>query len=465
MVALTTVTLGLLAIVLKAGLNHAFFQSYNENGDLEERRTVVGSTLLFLLVSTSLATLVIYAAAAPESAIIFGGDTSRADLVRLLALNCFFEVVMLVPDSILRARFQSARYSLLNISALAVQLAAISYLVVFVSPSAHSVLLGRLIGTAFEALVFFWAARGELSLKFSPSRIKQMLAFGAPLIFGQLSLTLFMTVDRYFLEKYGTRADVGVYSMANTIVSVITILVTVPFSQVWTVMRFSVMNEEGAEEYYSRVLTYVTYASMFGALAVGAVAGDALHLRGLKSYWPAASIIPLLGLSMVLDSASRVLNVGFTIRKRTIWAPLVTSAALVLNLALNFLLIPSYGPMGATLATLISYFIFCAMRYAVSNRFIRIQYEWLRVSQIILVGAALMGAFYCYDHFRATGLLPQSLYISILIKLGLAISFPVVLLAFKFYEERELRRAGELMKKAVLMIRPDSMAKAAELNR
>jgi O-antigen/teichoic acid export membrane protein len=396
---------------------------------------------------------------------MFRGDTSRADLVRLLALNCFFEVVMLVPDSILRARFQSARYSLLNVSALTVQLTAITYLVIFVSPNAHSVLLGRLVGTAFEALAFFWAARGELSLRFSAGRMRQMLAFGVPLIFGQLSLTLFMTVDRYFLQKYGTRADVGVYSMANTIVSVITILVTVPFSQVWTVMRFSVMNEEGAEEYYARVLTYITYASMFGALGVAAVAGDALHLRGLKSYWPAASIIPLLGLSMVLDSASRVLNVGFTIRKRTIWAPIVTSGALALNLALNFLLIPGYGPMGATVATLISYFAFCAMRYFVSNRFIKIQYEWLRVLQIILVGTGLMGAFYGYDHFRASGPLPQSLYVSILVKLGMATSFPIVLYLLRFYEPRELRRAGELLKKGLLLIRPDSLSKAAQMNR
>jgi O-antigen/teichoic acid export membrane protein len=461
MVALTTVTLGLLAIVLKVGLNHAFFQSYNETKDPVERRTIVGSTLAFLLVSTSIATLLIYAAASPGSAIVFRGDTSRADLVRLLALNCFFEVVILVPDSILRARFQSARYSLLNVSALVVQLAAISYLVVFVSPNAHSVLLGRLIGTAFEALIFFWAARRDLSFSFSTSRIIRMLAFGAPLVFGQISLTLFMTIDRYFIERYGTRTDVGVYSMANTIVSVITILVTVPFSQVWTVMRFSVMNEEGAEEYYSRVLTYVTYASMFGALGVAAVAGDALHLRGLKSYWAAGTIIPLLALAMVLDSASRVLNIGFTIKKRTIFAPIVTVAALLVNIGLNFLLIPGYGPMGATVATLISYFVFCALRYWASNRFVKIEYEWLRVFQVILVGALLIGAFYSYDYFRTAGLLPQNLYLSILVKLGLALSFPLILFPLRFYEDRELRRAGELLKKALLVLRPESITRHA----
>jgi len=97
------------------------------------------------------------------------------------------------------------------------------------------------------------------------------LAFGTPLIFNQIAMTLFMMIDRFFLEGYGKARDVGVYAIANTLVGVVSVLATVPFSQVWTVMRFSVMNEEGADEYYSRVLTYITFVSMFLSLGVAAV--------------------------------------------------------------------------------------------------------------------------------------------------------------------------------------------------
>jgi O-antigen/teichoic acid export membrane protein len=445
MVALATIALTLICIVLKLGINHAFFRSYAESDDPARRRKLVGSTLLFLLVTTSISSLLIYLAAPQEAGIIFQGDVTRADLVRLVALNCFFEVMILVPDSILRATFRSARYSALNIAALAVQLAAIAYLVIEVAPNAHSVLLGRLIGTAFEALIFFYAARRELSLSFSAEMVRDMLAFGVPLIFGQLSLMLFMTVDRFFIETYHTRAEVGVYAMANTIVSAISILVTVPFSQVWTVMRFSVMNEEGANEYYSRVLTYVTFVGMFLALGLSAVAGDALHLRGLKSYWPAETIIPLLAFSMVLDGASRVLNIGFTIKKRTIFAPIVTMAALIVNVALNFLLIPQHGPLGAAIATLLSYFFFCGLRYWVSNRFVKVEYEWRRVFKLVLVGGVIISGFYAYDHYRDAGLLPENLYLSMVIKVAIALLFPIVLLALNFYDPGERRRIAQLI--------------------
>jgi len=283
-----------------------------------------------------------------------------------------------------------------------------------------------------------------LSLSFSASELRGMLGFGAPLIFSQIAFHLFMMIDRFFLERYATPRDLGAYSMANTLVSVVTVLVTVPFSQVWTVMRFSVMKEEGAEEYYSRVLTYILFVSMFLALCVSAVAGDGLTLYSLRGYWSAASIIPLLGLAVVLDCASRVLNIGITLKKRTIFAPIVITAALAINVGLNFLLIPRYGIMGATVSTLISYVVFCALRYWASNLFFKVRYEWGRVFTILTVGSLLTAAFYLNDSLRGDAPNETRLFLSLAIKASLALSFPLLLFALRFYDERELRRIGEI---------------------
>ena len=303
MLSLLTITLTLVTIVLKFGLNHAFFRHYYDTEDTEHRRRIVGSTLLFLLVSSVVSTAAFYLLAPFISDAVFTSDKSRADLLRLIFFISFFEIIAVVPDSILRAHFKSAQYSILNIVAFIVQLSAITYLVIFVEASVEKVLIGRLIGSVFEAALFFFAVRRDLSLKFSMPELRGMLAFGTPLIFNQIAMTLFMMIDRFFLERYGKERDVGVYAIANTLVSVVSVLATVPFSQVWTVMRFSVMNEEGAEEYYSRVLTYITFVSMFLALGVAAVSGDGLLRFAREGYWAAATILPLLALSAVLDSA------------------------------------------------------------------------------------------------------------------------------------------------------------------
>lgn len=452
--SLLTITLTLLTIFLKFGLNHAFFRHYYETEDPEHRRRIVGSTLIFLILSSAAATAVLWNVAPQISAAVFKGDDSRADLIQLVFLIAFFEVITLIPDSILRAKFKSARYSTLNIIAFVFQLGLICYLVIWVDANVTNVLIGRLAGTAFEALLFYAMVGRDLSLKFSARELRGMLAFGTPLIFGQITFLLFMMIDRFFLEHYTTTKEVGAYSMACTLVSAVSILVTVPFSQVWTVMRFSVMNEEGAEEYYSRVLTYIVFVSMFLALGVSAAAGDGLTLYSLKSYWSAAVIIPLLGLSAVLDCASRVLNIGITLKKRTIFAPIVIAVALAANIGLNFLLIPRYGSMGATISTLASFVLFCALRYWASNLFFKVNYEWGRLLKIVAVGVVLTIAFYVNDSLRGEVLIGESpnrpvLLLSLAIKTALALSFPLLLLLLRFYHERELQRVGEVWQKLV----------------
>ena len=447
--SLLTVTLTLVTIVLKFGLNHAFFRHYYETEALEHRRRIVGSTLIFLFVSSAAATALLWLAAPQMSALIFKGDRARADLMQLVLLISFFDVITLIPDSILRAKFKSAQYSALNIIAFVFQLALITYLVIGVGASVHNVLLGRLLGGAFEALLFYAMVRRDLSLNFSAKELRGMLAFGGPLIFSQIAFILFMMIDRFFLERYASPRELGAYSMANTLVSVVTVLVTVPFSQVWTVMRFSVMNEEGAEEYYSRVLTYVLLVSMFLALCVSAVAGDGLTLYSLKSYWSAASIIPLLALAAVLDCASRVLNVGITLHKRTIFAPIVISVALAVNIGLNFWLIPRYGSMGATISTLVSYVVFCSLRYWASNLFFKVHYEWRRVFMVLVIGALLTAAFYFTDSLRGESASRSRVFVSMAIKVSLALSFPLLLLVSRFFHDGELRRTSEFWREIV----------------
>ena len=165
--SLLTVTLTLVTIFLKFGLNHAFFRHYYETDELEHRRKIVGSTLVFLFVCSAVATVMLWMLAPQVTAILFKGDQSRANLVQLVFLICFFEVISLVPDSILRAKFKSAQYSTLNIIAFLFQLIVIVYLVLAVGANVSNVLIGRLIGAAFEALLFYSMVFRDLSLKFS----------------------------------------------------------------------------------------------------------------------------------------------------------------------------------------------------------------------------------------------------------------------------------------------------------
>ena len=69
-----------------------------------------------------------------------------------------------------------------------------------------------------------------------------------------------------------------------------------------------------------------------------------------------------------------------------------TIAALVANVALNLLLVPPLGIVGAGLALVASYLVVLALMYGFTQRLFPVPYEWGRLARVVLVSAALVGA-------------------------------------------------------------------------
>src|SRR5262249_48755 len=149
-----------------------------------------------------------------------------------------------------------------------------------------------------------------------------------------------------------------------------------------------------------------------------------------------------------------------TLKKRTIYAPVVILIALAFNVGLNFLLIPSYGIMGATVATLLSYVVFCGLRYWASNLFFKVRYEWGRVFTVLTVGSAIIGAFYVNDWLRGDFPGEARLLVSLAIKATLALSFPLLLFWLRFFDARELSRIAEIWQKLMANLRRSRLTEA-----
>ena len=67
-----------------------------------------------------------------------------------------------------------------------------------------------------------------------------------------------------------------------------------------------------------------------------------------------------------------------------------TIAALVVNVALNLVLVPPLGIVGAGLALVASYLVVVALMYVFTQRLFPVPYEWGRLARVVLVSAALV---------------------------------------------------------------------------
>jgi O-antigen/teichoic acid export membrane protein len=202
------------------------------------------------------------------------------------------------------------------------------------------------------------------------------------------------------------------------------------------VIIYSEQKSKDAPEFYAKLTTYFIFFGLFMSLGISALAQDALRIMATKPFWSAYTVVPLICLSYVVYGSRGLLSVGIGLKRKTKYFPPMYLGAAGVNIVLNFLFIPKYGMMGAAVATLLSYLSMLPIRYYVGRRLFRVDYEWMRIIKMIVV-ATLLYLISVLAFF-------QTIWLSILVRGLIAVSFPFVLFVIGFYQDAEKRKIWEI---------------------
>ncbi len=435
--------------LLGIGMTQAYFRSYFDDESEERRRVITGTTLWFLVGVNLVFALASFPFAGWYAALIKIPDVR---LVQLVIVLTAIDTVNTVPFLILKAARRSKVYVGVKWIAGLAQFLAIVALVAVFKLGVTGALIGWVVGTALQTVIYFSLLRGSFSFVFSFTELKPMLALGVPMVFNALATKVLITADRFFINHYSTAKEVGLYELANKFASILPILITNPFSLIWPAMRFQVSKDEDAGEYYSLVLTYLTFLSLFFGLGVAVLVPELIHITLREEYWGAIPVVPLFVLYYLLVATGKGVNVGLMTERKAYWNPIIVSAAAAVNIALNLLLIPRFGIIGAGWATVIAYLFMNWFRWYMSNKYLPIAYDWGRIVKLLVVAFAM---------YAVIVLLPiGNHYVSFAVRFGIAACFPFVLATLRFYDEREISRLSELWRagrrRAVRVVKRDS---------
>ena len=216
-------------------------------------------------------------------------------------------------------------------------------------------IVGNFAGTLAIYLVLLAYRRSQLGFEFDRDVFRRMTAWGMPFIPSVIALNVIDFADRFLLVRMKGQHELGLYAIGMRISAALLFLLAA-FRTAWPAFAYSIPEDE-AKRTYGYVLTYVTFFSVLGrarARARRAVdrapADDAGLLRGLGGR-PAARV-------RVRRSSARyvvvVTSIGRAGRRGSNW--IVTGAAALFGIALNFALIPPFGKMGAAASMLLAYF-------------------------------------------------------------------------------------------------------------
>jgi O-antigen/teichoic acid export membrane protein len=277
-----------------------------------------------------------------------------------------------------------------------------------------------------------------------PAVMKVLLISGATLLPTFAAAWALNVADRLFLVRVVTTEQLGFYAIANKVASLLGVAMA-PVYAAWTPLALSLPQTAENQQRMGVMSRYLVGAATIGGLGLGLFAQEILLVLGRTPYVPAAPYVGLLVYVHVISALGTVLYALAVGRKQLAAISGTVVAGALINVTLNFALIPRFGLWGATVATVVGYAIPQALLYARLRKGGDVP---VPMTKIIL---AMGLAFAIYVVSLSLSALPGPAQIAL--KLMLLLIFPVGLVGIGIVTRYELRQ-GLAAARQRLSLRP-----------
>lgn len=355
-ISLVTVFSGLIGFLLNMGMDNAVQRYYWDSKECGKGRAILVSTGLWVLLIWSIfftATMIF---------ILYPFGNKIELRYHVLWSFIFLSLASNVPtqilqysQNVLRLHFSPWKFTLVsgwkNLSGILLGL----LLIIVFKQGLFGFFWGHFGALMLSFPLGVWLIRKELKFHFDKEIAKKLVLFGYPYIFANLGYWIFGSLDRWMLSELSDNTEVGLYSIAFRFATII-IFINTAFGQAWAPSAMKMYADRADyREIFSRVLSYL----FFGLTVIGVIISlfglEILKLTTPPSYWPASTILSIIGMGMVVSGTQQITALGIFFAKKTYLIPFAAWITALFNFILNWILIPKVGALGAAITTLLSY--------------------------------------------------------------------------------------------------------------
>ena len=321
-------------------------------------------------------------------------------LIYLAAAILFLDANVVIPFLKLRLDRKAKTFSLFRIINISVNIILNIYLIVFLHWGIEAILISNLAASAVSLLLVIGTILKNFRLKFHLVLFKRMLKFGLPFLPAGFAVMLVQVIDVPILEKLTDLGTVGIYK-ANYKLGIFMMLFVNMFQFAWQPFFLQNAKEPDAKEMFSKILTYFTLVGSVILVLLSLFINDFAQIKiaGFSligsEYWSGLNIVPIVLLAYLINGMYSIFAAGIYIEEKSIYVPFITGSGALVNVIVNFLLIPVLNITGAALATLASYIVMAAGYYFVTQKFFQVKYELKRIGHIF-IAIIIVGGIYYY---------------------------------------------------------------------
>ncbi len=264
-------------------------------------------------------------------------------------------------------------------------------------------LLSYILGNAITIIYAAIAGRVFNSfrhLKLDKNLSMEMLKFSVVLIPNSFMWWIMNSSDRIMLTAMSGIAISGLYAVSSKIPSLISMISSI-FNQAWNYSAIKEDDSKDKNDYNNSVFTFLLATSSIITLGVLLILKPFMRVYVADEYYEAWKYAPPIIVGTLFLVLATFLSSQYTVRKDSKGFLLSSSVGALINIMLNFILIPFIGGLGAALATGISYAAVYLYRAIDTKKYFTVlifSRRNLAIYFIVIVGAFIVyiDNFFCY---------------------------------------------------------------------
>lgn len=290
-----------------------------------------------------------------------------------------FSIILKIEEKNKEFSIDSIVYSLV------LSISAVIFLSVF-KMGIKGYFLTYVIANIFSIIYIVANLRISFQLKDKINRrvTKGLIIYSIPMIVNSLSYWVTTVSDRYMIRIFLTFSSVGIYAVATKIPTIITTFTGI-FNQAWMISSISEYENEKDINFYNDIFASYCAISFTACSFLLLIIKPFMSVYVSSEYYIAWAYSSVLIVSVIFSGISAFINGIFYAYKKNISATITTTIGATINILLNFMLIPKYGIMGASIATLLSWLFIMAIRLISIKKIIDLKINWKKIIFLTLI--------------------------------------------------------------------------------
>jgi O-antigen/teichoic acid export membrane protein len=314
---------------------------------------------------------------------LFFDNSAYASLLFLGMAVLLLDTLVVVVLMVMRFEFATLKVVILTVLKM-LMIAVFSYVILrYFNRSPNGVLMGRTISGAIILGYLLITGRKYFVPKINWSSMKELLIYAAPLAPASVAFWVIASSSSFFIKHFGSLGDAGIYGAATRLATVITLL-TSGVQMAWRPYSMSIKDKKDSPELFSKIFYVLLLVGVFGVMAVATVMPWVIKILG-PEYYEAYKYVSFVSAATFLNFFYMIISVGLFFKKKTNIISYTFGIVALVNLILNFLLIPTFGVWGAVISYLLSYLSAITLIFKKSQQYYFVPVSYLKMSVEFLV--------------------------------------------------------------------------------